>query len=169
MRGDYRDGFGNKMTMLAYVNPDADRLLATTDNGEQWGPAAEGYGLVYFDKAARTMRYEVWPRMVDVKAGADPYEGWPVTRTQQDQYGRAARAYLPTLVVSGVEHPVVQVVAEATGDVVYTLRIRGQRFTPKVFKPGAYTVRVSGQPGPTKALTGLASTPAPGGEVAVDF
>ena len=106
MRGEYRDGFGNKMTMLAYVNPDAERLLATTDDGEQWGPAAEGYGLVFFDKHARTMRYEVWPRMVDVKAGAQPYEGWPVTRTQQDQYGRAARAWLPTVVVGGAEHPV---------------------------------------------------------------
>ncbi|MEC7725813.1 MAG: hypothetical protein VYD05_09890, partial [Planctomycetota bacterium] len=169
MRGDYRDGFGNKMTMLAYVNPDAERLLATTDDGEQWGPAAEGYGLVFFDKHARTMRYEVWPRMVDVKAGAQPYEGWSVTRTQQDQYGRAARAWLPTIVVSGAEHPVVQVVDEATGDVVYTLRIRGQRFTPKVFKPGTYTVHVSGQPGPTKTLSGLVATPAPSGERALDF
>ena len=169
MRGDYRDGFGNKMTMLAYVNPDKDRLHATTDDGEQWGPAAEGYGLVYFDKAARTMRYEVWPRMVDVKKGAEPYEGWPVTRTQQDQYGRAARAWLPTVVVSGAEHPVVQVVDEATGDVVYTLRIRGQRFTPKVFRPGVYTVRVSGQPGPERVLEGLVATPKPEGELAVAF
>ena len=157
------------MTMLAYVNPDKDRLHATTDDGEQWGPAAEGYGLVCFDKAARTMRYEVWPRMVDVKAGAEPYEGWPVTRTQQDQYGRAARAWLPTVVVSGLEHPVVQVVDEATGEVVYTLRIRGQRFTPKVFKPGVYTVRVSGQPGPERVLRGLVATPEPKGEQAVAF
>ena len=107
--------------------------------------------------------------MVDVKKGAEPYEGWPVTRTQQDQYGRAARAWLPTIVVSGAEHPVVQVVDEATGDVVYTLRIRGQRFTPKVFKPGVYTVRVSGQPGPERVLEGLVATPTPEGELAVAF
>ena len=132
------------------------------------GPAAEGYGLVFFDKHARTMRYEVWPRMVDVKAWAQPYEGWPVTRTQQDNTA-APRAWLPTVVVSGAEHPVVQVVDEATGDVVYTLRIRGQRFTPKVFKPGTYTVHVSGQPGPTKTLSGLVATPAPSGERALDF
>jgi hypothetical protein len=99
--------------------------------------------------------------MVDVKAGAEPYEGWPVTRSQQDQYGRAARAWLPTLVVTGAEHPVVQVVDEATGDLVYTLRIRGRRFTPKVFKPGVYTVRVSGQPGPVKMFEGVVASSAP--------
>jgi hypothetical protein len=27
--GDYRDGFGNKITMLGYVNPDPDRVIMT--------------------------------------------------------------------------------------------------------------------------------------------
>ncbi len=170
MRGDYRDGFGNKITMLAYVNPDAARVHATTEDGELWGPAAEGYGLVYFDKQERTMRYEVWPRMVDVRdPNAKPYEGWPLTRTQQEQYGREARAWLPTIVVDGMDNPVVQVVEEATGDVVYTLRIRGTRFTPKVFKPGYYKVVVSGQPGPSKEVVDLEATRQPKGEVEVSF
>ncbi len=170
MRGDYRDGFGNKITMLAYVNPDAERVHAQTEDGELWGPAAEGYGLVHFDKHERTMRYEVWPRMVDARApGAEPYEGWPVERTQQDQYGREARAWLPTIVVEGMQHPVVQVIEEATGDVVYTLRIRGTRFTPKVFKPGYYKVVVSGQPGPSAEVVDLEATRQQKGEVKVRF
>lgn len=170
MCGDYYDGFKNKITMLSYVNPDPDRIVATAVDGNQWGPRAEGYGLVHFDKAARTMRYEVWPRMVDATvAGAKPYAGWPVTRSQQDQYGRAARAWLPEVVVVGVDNPVVQVVSEHTREIVYTLRIRGNRFRPKVFRPGAYTVRVSGQPGRSMQIEGIASVGKPEGELEFRF
>jgi hypothetical protein len=31
---------------------------------------------------------------------------------------------------------------EATGEVVYTLRVRGDAFRPKVFAPGKYTIHV---------------------------
>ncbi|MEM7756206.1 MAG: hypothetical protein AAF297_11285 [Planctomycetota bacterium] len=157
--GDYRDGFGNKVTMLGYVNPDPDRVVLTSDDGNHWGPRAEGYGLVRFDKGARTMTYEVWPRMSDVtEPGARPYEGWPITRSQMDQYGRSARGYLPTISVEGMDEPVVEVIEEANGETVYTLRINGGTFQPHVFAPGLYTVRVSGQPGPTRVLRGLPST-----------
>ncbi|MFK7742301.1 MAG: alkaline phosphatase D family protein [Planctomycetota bacterium] len=170
MCGDYLDGFQNKITMLAYVNPDPDRVFSSGTSGQVWGPRAEGYGLVYFDKAARTMRYEVWPRGVDAAApGAKPYKGFPVTKTQADQYGRAARAWLPELVISGLEHPVVQVIEERSASVVYTMRIRGTRFRPKVFVPGDYTVRVSGQPGPSRTISGLRAAPSPVGELVVDF
>lgn len=170
MCGDYRDGFGNKITMLAYVNPDPERVLATGDDGNQWGPRAEGYGLVTFDKRERTMRYEVWPRHVDASApGAKPYEGWPVTRTQLDQYGREARAWLPELVVDGVENPVVQVVDEALGEVVYTLRIQGTKFRPKVFRPGLYTILVAAEPGPRQKIEHVAATAEPVGSLAVDL
>jgi len=163
--GDYRDGFGNKITMLAYVNPDPDRVVATTPDGNPWGPRAEGYGLVHFDKDARTMRYEVWPRYMDVTQGRGvPYAGFPVTKTQLEQYGRAPRAFLPEVVVTGMREPVVQVVDEALGEVVYTLRIAGERFRPHVFRPGSYTVRVSGQPGPMDERAGVVATTEPGGE-----
>ena len=41
--------------------------------------------------------------------------------------------------------PVVQIIDEATGEIVYTLRIKGTSFRPRVFKPGKYTVRVGDQ------------------------
>jgi hypothetical protein len=37
---------------------------------------------------------------------------------------------------------VVQVVKEADGEIVYTLRIRGNTFRPRVFESGRYEVRV---------------------------
>ena len=68
------------------------------------------------------------------------YEGWPITVKQTDNYGRKAVAYLPTLKIKGLNDPVVQVVEEASGEVVYTLRIKGSEFRPKVFARGKYSI-----------------------------
>jgi hypothetical protein len=45
-------------------------------------------------------------------------------------------------------NPVVQVAREPDGEVVYTLRIRGTAFRPRVFADGTYTIRV-GEPART--------------------
>lgn len=44
---------------------------------------------------------------------------------------------------TGVKNPVVQIVDDANGAIVYTLRLAGQRWRPHVFAPGKYTVRIS--------------------------
>jgi hypothetical protein len=160
--GDYRDGFGNRITMLAHVNPDPDRIIATSPDGNHWGPRAEGYGLVRFDTEARTITYEVWPRMVDVTSpDAAPYAGWPVTMTQMDQYARKPRGYLPVLEF-GEADPVVRVVHEVSGEIAYTLRVSGTRFQPHVFAPGSYRVEVEGRSGGIEILKGLVSVPEAG-------
>lgn len=65
--GDYEDGFGNKLTMHAYANPDARSRGA-------------GYGLVRFDPVQQTATFECWPRGVDVTAvDAEQFPGWPQT------------------------------------------------------------------------------------------
>lgn len=89
---------------------------------------------------------------------------------QEEGYGRAPYGYLPTLIVEGLVDPVVQVVSELEGDVVYTIRIQGSRFSPKVFEPGAYTVKV-GEPGTNNLQTflGLLPTPEPGRDLEVRF
>jgi len=139
--GDFRDGFGNLMTVYAVSNP------------ARWGhdPAAlhdraPGYGIARFNRRTRLVSLEAWPRWADPRTGDGPYPGWPVTFRQEEGYGRTARGYLPTVVVEGMEDPVVQVISEAGGEVLYTLRIRGSRFTPRVFESGSYTLRV-GEPG----------------------
>lgn len=153
--GDLRDGFGNLMTVHAVSNP------------AQWGhePAvlhdrAPGYGIARFNRTTREVTLEAWPRWADPRAGDGPYPGWPVRFQQEDGYGKAPWGYLPTVVVEGMSNPVVQVVSEAGGEVVYTLRIRGNRFTPGVFGPGSYTLKV-GEPGTgaMKVFLGLEATP----------
>lgn len=84
--GDYLDGFNNKISMIAYANPDpkfltvsskgADKSSALTAQ-ENW---ADGYGLIRFKKSASEVTFECWPRFADVsKPGAKQYPGWPVT------------------------------------------------------------------------------------------
>ena len=65
--GDYLDGFNNKISMMAYVNPESNSK-------------GGGYGLIRFDKKERTATFECWPRYVDVtKSDAQQFEGWPIT------------------------------------------------------------------------------------------
>ena len=42
--------------------------------------------------------------------------------------------------------PVVKITDEATGDLVYAIRINGKTFRPKVFAKGVYKIEV-GEPG----------------------
>jgi len=140
--GEFKDGFGNKVTVLAAGNPGvlSDREYLPP------GPLRDrsaGYGIVKFNRKTRKITIECWPRQVDV---TDPkvkqFLGWPVTIDQLDNYRRKAVAGLPTVTVSGQTDPVVQIVDEADGEIVYTLRIKGDRFRPKVFRKGTYTIKV---------------------------
>jgi hypothetical protein len=66
-----------------------------------------------------------------------------------DNYGRKALGHLPRLEVAGMIDPVVQVIEESSGEIIYTIRIKGTTFTPKVFADGRHTVRI-GEPGTAK-------------------
>ena len=138
--GNYLDVLGNKITMLAYANPNPSRV-----SYNRWEAQGAGFGVIRFNKPDRTMTMELWPRGCDITAaGCEQYPGWPVTVTQEDNYGRDAAAYLPTI-NTDVDDPVIQVIDEENGEIVYTLRIKGRSFQPKVFQPGTYTLKVKFQ------------------------
>ena len=157
--GEYRDGLGNHVTVYAIGNP-AEKNRNTTP--ETLGhDKASGYGIVRFDKQRREITIECWRLLVDVTnpQPSDQFPGWPKTIKLEDNYGRQAVAHLPTIQVSGMQRPVVQVIDESTGEIVYTLRIGGSTFRPKVFKSTAHTLIV-GEPsaGKVKKLTGVLPT-----------
>ena len=132
--GDFRDGLGNHIRMLAYANPE-DRM-----NQLKRG---DGYGLVRFNKPARTIEFECWPRFADVRDGNQAqYPGWPIRIRMADNDGRSPVGWLPEVVVPGNTAPVVQVQHEGTGEILYTVRAAGNRFRPPVYAKGTYTVRV---------------------------
>jgi hypothetical protein len=131
LTGDFHDGLANKITMVAYANPAHENYQGT------------GFGIARFRKSTRQIAMECWPRFVDVaKPGATQYSGWPVVINQEDNYARKPIAWLPRLEIQGASDPVIQVVDEADGQVVYTIRIPGQAWSARVFRAGSYTVRI---------------------------
>ena len=56
--------------------------------------------------------------------------------------------------------PVVQVIDDRTGELVYSLRVQTPRFKPWVFADGLYTVRIGEPPDRMTTQSGLrAGTP----------
>ena len=143
--GEHRDAFGNFVTVYGATNPTSLTGVSTGVAPLALHDKMPGYGIVRFNKSDRTITMENWPRYADPTdaSSGGQYEGWPKTISMEDNYGRSAVAYLPTLELTGITNPVVQIVEEATGQIVYTLRISESTFRPKVFSPGLYTVRVT--------------------------
>jgi hypothetical protein len=131
--GDYEDGLGNKISMLAYANPE--------DRQDEM-KRADGYGVARFNKRTREVTFECWPRFADVAEGdAAQFVGWPITVKMADNDGRRVVAKLPEVTVDGLEHPVVQVIHEGSDEILYTLRAPAG-FEPPVYATGRYTVKV---------------------------
>ena len=65
-----------------------------------------------------------------------------MTIDQLDNYSRKAAAWLPEITVDGPKNPVVQIIDQDDGQIVYTIRINGKTFQPRVFKQGAYTIKL---------------------------
>ncbi|MEZ6054022.1 MAG: alkaline phosphatase D family protein [Planctomycetaceae bacterium] len=150
--GEYRDAFGHPITVHAIGNPAEENRKPVL---ELLHDKSSGYGLVHFNKEDRTITMECWKLLFDAANPKpdDQFPGWPKTISMLDNDGREPVAFLPTINVTGTSDPVVQVIEESTGEVVYTLRIHGESFRPKVFKEAIYTVRVNDQ-----EFTGIEST-----------
>jgi alkaline phosphatase D len=141
LTGDFTDSFGHPLTVLAVKNGavkprQGDVKLLLDDR-------ASGLGVVRFDKKNRRVTIDCWPYLADVAAKDTQMPGWPVTIDIVQAHARNAAAHLPTLKVSGITNPVVQIVDEESGEIVYTLRIAGPSWRPHVFASGKYTIRVT--------------------------
>ena len=131
--GDFKDGLGNKITMHAYANPEdrSDELKR-----------ADGFGVALFNKKTRSITFQCWPRFSKVSGGDKAqFPGWPVTFKMSDNDGRKVRGWLPKLNFSK-PNLVVQIIKEATNEVLYTVRAKGKSFHPKVYETGNYTIKV---------------------------
>jgi hypothetical protein len=149
--GDFRDGLGNKISMLAYANP------ADIQDERQ---RADGYGLVRFDKKTRRVTFECWPRFADIEDGdTAQFPGWPITVAMADNDGRKPAAWLPELAFQGAVSPVVQVIDEETAQVLYTVRVQGDRFHPHVYASGKYTLRIGRDAPDGPSLNGVEAKP----------
>ena len=153
--GDYEDGLGNKINMMAYANP---------PNRKDEKQRGDGFGIARFDKKKRTVTFEAWPRFASVDDGDKAqYPGWPITIDYRDNDGREPVGYLPEIVVSGHDQPVIQVIDDAK-EVLYTIRHTNNRFRPPVYKDGTFTVKIGRDKPNLKTLKNLRPTPEPTGK-----
>ncbi len=151
--GEFKDGFGNRITLWAVANPSPE------ENHDRLTTRAAGFGVVRFHKRAREITFECWPRNVDVSApGAHQYPGWPKTIRQADNYGRQPFGHLPELAYPEGSDPVLEVTDQASGELVYALRVTGSSYRPRVFAPGTYTITLDDGKA-KKTLEGLEPTP----------
>ena len=149
--GDFHDGLGNKLSMMAYANPED-----VSDEKQR----ADGYGIARFNKAKRTITFECWPRFSDAKQGDKAqFPGWPITVAMDANDGRKVAGWLPELVFEGAENPVVQVIEDASGDILYTVRVQGARFQPRVYAVGKHSVKIGREKPDARTLTGLEAKP----------
>ena len=130
--GDFEDGLGNKITMHAYANPE--------DRNDEL-KRADGFGVARFNKKDRSITFECWPRFSKVSDGDQAqFPGWPVTFKMTQNDGRKVQGWLPKLTFTQPKQ-VVQVINEKTKEILYTVRVKGKNFQPKVYENGNYSVK----------------------------
>lgn len=149
--GDYLDGLGNRIHMMAYANP------PDTRDEKQRG---DGFGISRFNRKTQQITFECWPRFANVDDGdGAQFAGWPITIDYRDNDGRQVVGHLPEVVVSGLDRPVIQVSHEGTGEILYTVRATSNRFLPPVYASGTYTVKIGKEKPNLKTLKKITIVP----------
>lgn len=140
--GDYLDGLGNRITMLAYANP-KDRKDETQ--------RADGYGIVRFKKSTREVTFECYKRFTDVTLNAKgaQFPGWPMTVKARDNDGRKPSGFLDYEV--DLSSPVIQVINDTSGEILYTSRMLSPSGKLPVYSNAPHTIKV-GKDKPTRVL-----------------
>lgn len=144
--GDSLDGFGNKVTNYAAANPNKQ------PSGDLLTTKAAGFGIVKFNTKSRNITMECWPRNVDItNPSTKQYLGWPKTISQFDNYNPKSWDKLGKLTFD-VANPVIQLIDESTNDILYTVRVKGKTYTPKVPKGKSFILK-AGVDAPTKVIS----------------
>ena len=158
--GFYKDPFGNLQYVHAIGNP--ERQPVRTPRYQFGQEKSSGYGLIHFDQINRTIKMEAYRFLADLSAEDEnnQFPGWPYTIDQIDNYGRTIKAYLPPIKVIGIIKPVLMVYDGKTGELVYSIRMKDEEWTPGVFELKDYTLRI-GDPDIDKwrIFNNLKSTP----------
>jgi hypothetical protein len=132
--GEFLDGFNNKITMHAYANPSEDQENKKSSRGE-------GFGVIRFNKNTRDITFECYKRDVEIQNEKSQYQGWPFTINQFDNYKIKGDYFLPKI-ISNLPDPVIQIVNAVDDATIYSVRIKGFEYIPRLKMPGLYTVKI---------------------------
>lgn len=147
--GDFRDGFGNAMTVWAVSNP-----VQTGLKPSALYDRTPGYGIIRFQPATQEIVFECWPRWEDpLCPDAQQYRGWPRTISQLDNGPANIHGWLD-IPKTEIDHGVAS---------VYLLQAEGQKFCYSlpcdskgmrlpVYQAGDYAIHVVGKQGQSKWL-----------------
>lgn len=91
-KGDFLDGFGNRITMHATANPQETGIEPTALHDR-----VPGYGLVHLDPRTRAITFEAWKRSARPGEPTETgcYDDWPITLQQTDAAGQSWGFSLP--------------------------------------------------------------------------
>ena len=134
---DFKDGFGNLMTVHAISNPVFTGMIPP-----HLYDRATGFGIARFERDTRDIVMECWKRVTE-DGENQQYPDWPIRINQLDNYLARSNYALPVVKVPDVKNAVIQIVDESDESIVYTLRIKGYEFKPMVEKEGTYSISVS--------------------------
>jgi len=137
--GDYEDGLGNKITMLAYANP---------ENRDVRNIRGDGYGIVRFHKPSGTTTFECWPRF-----GSEQYAGWPISFDASENDGRKPVGHLKEVKLP-VKNAVVELTNDETGELVFCYRVKGDSYKAPVFSKMKHTLKAGSDRGDKVLLSG---------------
>jgi hypothetical protein len=140
--GEYRDGFGNYVTVYGIGNP-ADknrpgRLLTGHDK-------SSGHGIVRFDPKELTITMECYRLLFDPNNAKpkDQFPGWPKTIKLADNRGQKIAGHLPEVTApEGVKRPVLRVSQANSGELVYAVRLAMPSVKPWIYAEGVYKVEL---------------------------
>lgn len=158
--GNFKDGFGNKMHVIAVGNPHKTGLKP-----DYLYDRSPGYGIVTFNKNSREIKMECWPRYINPQVEPDKqFKGWPVTVQQLDNLNPSKANFLPTLKIQGAAKPVVKITNTTTGETEHILRIQSNSYQPKVQTPGVYSVEIYDDSGNSRRIEELKAMPSSNAE-----
>lgn len=123
------------------VDPQAGHLLFSIDGSESVVPPSTN--------------------ATELVSGHWQHPGWPITIDMADNDGRTVTHVLPEMSFATAD-PVVQVIRESDGEILYTQRIKGNRWTPEVYSAGTYTVKVGTDRPDAQAFSGISAVPVSG-------
>lgn len=130
--GEYRDGFGNLVTVYGIGNPALTNRPGPENTGHD---KSSGHGMVYFDPAKQTITMECWRLQFDAdnpKKG-DQFLGWPKTVHLRDNDGRKVIGHLPEMTApAGIERPVLRV--SRGGKLIYAVRLAERTVKPWLYE-----------------------------------
>ena len=151
--GDYEDGLGNKITMLTYYNPPNPNMKIMRMQSEREN-RGDGYGIIRINKSTGNTIFECWPRFADLSAGdAAQYAGWPLSFNASENDGREPVGYLEEVKLP-VADAVVELTNDASGELIYCYRVKGNSFKAPVFAQGSYTLKAGQNRGDAVLLSG---------------